>query len=66
MTKAFIRTEYDGTYYPVVAHEHVATNTGILDANGNPIYRQPRAVGFVTDFSQHKPVVRVKAKGVPT
>jgi len=52
VSKLFITTPYyEGTYYPVSVHEHVATNTGLLDVQGKPIYRQPRAIGFVTDFS---------------
>jgi hypothetical protein len=36
-----------------------AINTGLLDKDGNPIYRDRPRVGFVTDFS--KPRIRVKA-----
>lgn len=27
--------------------DHVATNTGLLDKDGNPIMRAPRPMGFV-------------------
>ncbi len=39
--------------------------TGILDANGHPIYEPRQPVGFVTDFTAHKPRVRVKAWSSP-
>ncbi len=29
--------------------DHHATNTGILDANGDPIMRAPRPIGFGRD-----------------
>jgi hypothetical protein len=30
----------------VTMPEHVATDTGLLDANGDPIMRAPRPIGF--------------------
>lgn len=61
MSKSFIVTEWGGTCYPMTVHEHVGVKTGLLDASGREIIRQPNPVGFVTDFQQAKPVVRVKA-----
>ena len=34
-------------------------NTGVLDKDGNPIYRDRPRIGYVTEFS--KPRIRVKA-----
>ncbi len=61
MKRLYIPTECGGTYYPVVAHDHVSVDTGILDASGEPIYRHPMTVGFVTDFPKQKPRFRVNA-----
>ena len=38
------------TVYPVEA-----TNTGLLNADGAPIYRMPDAIGFLADHEGHQP-----------
>lgn len=32
--------------------DHVATDTGILDARGNPIFRAPNPMGFCWDAKE--------------
>ncbi len=34
---------------PISAPEHEAVDTGLLDANGDPIMRAPRPIGFGRD-----------------
>lgn len=36
--------------------------TGVLDAKGNRLYRNPDPVGFVTDFRPEKPQTRRRSK----
>lgn len=38
----------NGWHIPAVA-DHVATDTGLLDANGDPIMRAPNPMGFGRD-----------------
>jgi hypothetical protein len=59
--KSVFFSEYGGIVYDPVACDFVAQHTGLLDQYGNPIMRQPKPIGFVTDFTPVKPVVRVKA-----
>jgi hypothetical protein len=44
---------YYDDYVPLLPNlsvsDHTATDTGLVDANGNPIMRSPRPIGFGRD-----------------
>lgn len=51
--RGYVADDLDASDYPLIPEihvpEHVPIDTGLLDANGDAIMREPRPVGFGRD-----------------